>query len=62
MDKDLRKKLQNVKNLAPGDFKVVRDRFSFYPKEEIHHELLIDNLEKEALLKPESAAKNQIGF
>jgi len=62
LQEDLQKKLKNIKNLAPGDFKVVRDRFSFYPKQDIHHQLFIDSLEDEAQLKPESAAKNRIGF
>jgi transitional endoplasmic reticulum ATPase len=62
LNEALQNNLQNLKNLAPGDFKVVRDRFSFYPAEEIHHELLIESLEEEARLKPESATKNKIGF
>ncbi|MCP4629346.1 MAG: hypothetical protein GY850_38455 [bacterium] len=62
LDQDLQKILQTIQNLTPVDLKVVRDRFSFYPAKEIHHDLLIESLEEEARLKPEAAAKKQIGF
>ena len=57
-----RKKIKQIKNLAPGDFKVVRDRYLFYPKDNINHRLLIEALGKEATLKILDNPKNQIGF
>ena len=40
--------LQGLSHLAPGDFKVVRDRFAFAPTETISHESLILSLKEEA--------------
>jgi hypothetical protein len=57
-----REKIKQIQNLAPGDFKVVRDRYSFYPKDDINHRLLIEALEKEAALKVHHNHKKQIGF
>jgi transitional endoplasmic reticulum ATPase len=62
LDEDLRKELKKVKNLAPGDFKVVRDRCCFQPKEEIPHALLVDGLKAEASLKDCHKNEKQIGF
>ncbi len=55
-------KLKRIENLAPGDFKVVRDRHCFCPHEEITHMLLIDELEVEANLKNSHGNKKSIGF
>jgi hypothetical protein len=57
-----REKVKQIRNLAPGDFKVVRDRYSFYPKDDINHRLLIEALEKEAALKIHFNQRRQIGF
>ena len=45
--------LKSISNLTPGDFKTVRDRFSFYPGEELSHELLLEALEDENRIKNE---------
>jgi SpoVK/Ycf46/Vps4 family AAA+-type ATPase len=37
LDNVARTELQRIKNLAPGDFKVVRDRYSFHPQRDINH-------------------------
>ena len=50
------------RRLAPGDFKVVRDRYTFYPKEEINHQALIEALESEADLKNIHNYEKPIGF
>ena len=57
-----RKELQRIVNLAPGDFKVVRDRYSFHPTTEINHMLLINSLKNEAKLKSNHGQVKQIGF
>jgi SpoVK/Ycf46/Vps4 family AAA+-type ATPase len=54
--------LKRIKNLAPGDFKVVRDRYSFHPKSDIDHILLIDALKNEAKLKTNHRQVKRIGF
>lgn len=55
-------KLKRLVNLAPGDFKVVRDRYAFYPKNEINHKVLIEALETEANLKNIQSNEKPIGF
>jgi SpoVK/Ycf46/Vps4 family AAA+-type ATPase len=54
--------VKSIHNLAPGDFKVVRDRYSFYPREDINHGMLIQALNKEAELKNHNDQTRQIGF
>ena len=51
-----------AENLAPGDFKLVRNRYSFHPKNDIKHALLIDSLKNEARLKTNFRQFNRIGF
>jgi transitional endoplasmic reticulum ATPase len=55
-------KLKRIENLAPGDFKVVRDRNRFCQQEEITHQLLIEALEAEVSLKNIHGNKKSIGF
>jgi SpoVK/Ycf46/Vps4 family AAA+-type ATPase len=55
-------KLKRLVKLAPGDFKVVRDRYAFYPENEINHEVLIEALEAEADLKSIHNNEKKIGF
>jgi SpoVK/Ycf46/Vps4 family AAA+-type ATPase len=62
LDDPHRKQVKAMQNLAPGDFKVVRDRYSFYPKEDINHHTLIETLKKEAELKNYNKNSRQIGF
>jgi hypothetical protein len=38
-------------NLAPGDFKTVRDRFVFHPPEAVNHQKLVDALAEESKIK-----------
>jgi SpoVK/Ycf46/Vps4 family AAA+-type ATPase len=56
-----KKELEGIENLAPGDFKVVRDRYSFYPKQDIDHWSLVKALQEEADLKDISRTKRKIG-
>jgi len=62
IDQSGREEIKAVQNLAPGDYKVVRDRYSFHPKSSINHILLINALENEAKLKTKHEKANRIGF
>ena len=54
--------LKGIANLAPGDFKTVRDRFAFYPKEGLTPEILIEALKNEADVKKVFNKGSSIGF
>ncbi len=54
--------LRRLTRLAPGDFKVVRDRFAFVPGKEISHKILVQALKEEAELKMASMEKKVVGF
>ena len=51
LDEKTEKSLMDIPDLAPGDFRVVRDRFSFYPKEQVNHGILTDALATEVKTK-----------
>ena len=54
--------LRHIPNLAPGDFRVVRDRYCFCPADEVRNGTLITELEREAQLKDLHANRRRIGF
>jgi SpoVK/Ycf46/Vps4 family AAA+-type ATPase len=54
--------LGHLNNLTPGDFKIVRDRFVFYPKKEMRHEDLVKALSRESELKHSASQGRIIGF
>ena len=54
--------LQDITNLAPGDFKVVRDRYFFYPRDEVNHGILVQALREEAKIKAFQKGKKEVGF
>jgi len=54
--------LKNIPNLTPGDFKTVRDRFSFCPQDKLSHEMLLDALADESRIKEIHRNKSKIGF
>ena len=62
LDQVSRTGLKRIKSLAPGDFKVVRDRFSFHPPSDISHMQLIDALRNEAKIKNNHRQIKRIGF
>ena len=62
LDAKSRGELQRIRKLTPGDFKLVRDRYSFYSKNKINHMLLINALKNEAELKTKNGNVNKIGF
>ncbi|GKT06841.1 AAA family ATPase [Desulforhabdus sp. TSK] len=57
-----REELLGMGNLCPGDFKVVRDKFAFHPRRELHHHVLIDALRLEAKIKGDHHKEKAIGF
>ena len=61
-DKKTLEALQSIVNLAPGDFKVVRDRYSFYPGDEVSHGVLVQALREEARMKKIHKGDKGIGF
>jgi SpoVK/Ycf46/Vps4 family AAA+-type ATPase len=46
-----RTKIQQINHLTPGDFKVIRDRYSFYPSENVDHSMMVEALQEEAEIK-----------
>lgn len=54
--------VKNLRRLTPGDFKIVRDRLAFYPKEEITYTMLVDALGQEATVKQQQTGEKPIGF
>jgi transitional endoplasmic reticulum ATPase len=57
-----RRTLQELSRLAPGNFKVVRDRFAFAPGESITHLAMLTALKEEAELKMVLGEKKVAGF
>lgn len=55
-------RLRNIHNLAPGDFRVVRDRFAILAPEKINDAEMIDALQEEAQIKKLQEGINSIGF
>jgi SpoVK/Ycf46/Vps4 family AAA+-type ATPase len=51
LDEKAQESLKGIHDLAPGDFRIVRDRFSFYPKRQISHQILTGALETEVKAK-----------
>ena len=62
MDRAAIDALKSMPDLAPGDFKVVRDRFSFYPREDVNHTVLLQALQEEAKTKKIHRGAKEIGF
>lgn len=54
--------LLHIRNLTPGDFKIVRDRYAFYPKSEVRHQDLVQGLKGESNLKEGIGKQRTIGF
>jgi SpoVK/Ycf46/Vps4 family AAA+-type ATPase len=54
--------LCRLRNLTPGDFKVVRDRYRFLPRQEVAHRDMVQDLTEESRLKAELFEQGTIGF
>ena len=55
-------RLKSLRNLAPGDFKVVHDRFAFYPADKVAPAQLVDALASEATIKGKFLGQKKLGF
>ncbi len=53
--------LNKIENLAPGDFKIVRQKYSFMPKEKVTNAALLGSLQTESESK-NGVKVNNIGF
>jgi transitional endoplasmic reticulum ATPase len=62
MTNKIEAQLRQISRLAPGDFKVVRDRFKFKNPIEISHDALLAALREEAMIKSIQAGEKAIGF
>jgi transitional endoplasmic reticulum ATPase len=63
LDKNSESSLLALSDLAPGDFKTVRDKYYFYPQQDLSHQKMINALRKEAEIKnPYSSKMRAIGF
>ncbi|NVM23326.1 MAG: ATP-binding protein [Desulfobacterales bacterium] len=62
VDEGVKNTLMGIVDLSPGDFKVVRDRFSFYPRKELSHQVLVQALKEESELKVIHKGRKHIGF
>jgi transitional endoplasmic reticulum ATPase len=54
--------LRAIDRLAPGDFKTVRDRYTFRDKANLTHQILIEALKEEAKVKGRFIGLEPIGF
>jgi transitional endoplasmic reticulum ATPase len=58
----IRNQLRQIEDLSPGDFKTVRDKFNFHPKKDLNHQILLQALSEESLIKNSHKMKRAIGF
>lgn len=54
--------LEQIRDLTPGDFRIVRDRFAIFESGRISHATMIDALSEEARVKKSHEGKKTIGF
>ncbi|MBM4270868.1 MAG: ATP-binding protein [Deltaproteobacteria bacterium] len=62
MNAEVEAELKKMIDLTPGDFRIVRDRYAFYPKEKVTHGMMLQALAQEILVKKVHGAKKHIGF
>ena len=62
LDKDTREVLKRITDLAPGDFKVVRDKNFFHHPEDLSSQSLVQALQEEAEVKKFHRGRKHIGF
>ena len=60
--KGLEGELKAIQGLTPGEYKVVKLKFQFRPRDKVSHEALIAALKDEAKIKEIHAGKKAIGF
>jgi len=62
LNKNHKKMLMAIKQLAPGDFKTVRNNYAFYSSDELAHKDMIAALLNEAKYKAPKKRHRKIGF
>jgi hypothetical protein len=62
LNSEAREQIRQINNLTPEDFKIVRDRYSFYPSEDVDHSMLIEALQEEADIKTQHHLDKKVGF
>ena len=62
LNKEGEEMLENIGDLTPGDFRVVRDRFAIFPPERVTHEMMVKALREEAQIKKLQEGKKPLGF
>lgn len=63
LDENMKNVLSGIKQLTPGDFQLIRDRYSFYPPQEINHQVLVEALSNESNIKQyQKSCGMRIGF
>ena len=62
MSNGVETELKKLASLAPGDFRVVRDRYAFYQKKKVGHEMMLQALKQEISAKILHEGKKHIGF
>jgi SpoVK/Ycf46/Vps4 family AAA+-type ATPase len=59
---EIMKCLSDISMLTPGDFRTVRDRFSFHPRKNVNHRNMVHALIEEVNLKRKQNGIKNIGF
>jgi len=54
--------LENIGDLTPGDFRVVRDRFAIFPMERVTNDMMVQALREESQIKKLQEGKKILGF
>jgi hypothetical protein len=62
LDQKSKAALKNIPALTPGDFKTIRDRFSFCLQDKLSHEMFLSALADESRIKETRSDKSKIGF
>jgi len=62
LKKEWRKIIENIDNLTPGDFRIVRDRFAIFPQERVTHSMMLQALKEESRIKKLQEGKKTFGF
>ena len=63
LNENIENELRSIRQLTPGDFRIVRDRYSFYKPHDLNHQLLLESLRKEASIKQfQRDGGKRIGF
>lgn len=60
--KSVEEELKSLTDLAPGDFRVVRDRFFIYTPDKVNHRMMVDALKGESTIKRAQQGRKHIGF